>query len=453
MAVDTHTPIVIAAEAPSVTPGASTEPLPSPTLPVTATFQAQPTARPWDQKGRLNILLVGVDQQDGGFRTDTMIVASIDPTTHRVALFSMPRDTWGLPTPPGSALSLLWGPSLNFKLNALWTYSDPYRGLFPGGGADALKEAMSYALFGTPNAIPYYVLVSFSGFQDIIDTFGGVTINVPAPLVDNGFPGNGDGQHLRVNIPAGMQHMNGFEALTYARSRKGGGYYNDYDRSARQEQLLVALKQQADLSAISSHLSDLIDDLSSTIHTDIPEGPDVLGALIDQARFVNLVNIKTYAFSTSGYGEGAMVGPVDSQTSAFLPDLYTIRATVAAATSPAAKVAPKAVVTEQAPIVVEVGSGTAQQAADLVAYLQYLGLNAEVGAAQPGDDPTKMLVVDGADGVYPQTLAFLEQVLGLAGPVSTDGSTAVQASSQAGQQIEFVIILGANTPDITPPSS
>ena len=432
-----HSPIVIAAEPsdPAISP--------DPTLKPGVTFAAPPTPKAWDRQGRLNILLVGVDEQDGGFRTDSMIVASIDPKAHRVALFSLPRDTYGLPMPPSTGLSWLWGRNYNYKLNTLWVRSDPYRQLFPNGGADALKQAMSYAMFGRADAISYYVLVNFSGFQTIVDTLGGVTVNVPAPIIDNGYPGNGDGEHQRLYVPAGMQHFNGSQALAYARSRHCPGTVgcDDYNRSARQEAILIALEQQANLGLISSHLGDLLDALSSSIHTDIPEGPEVLGALIDQARYITPTNIKTYAFSTDGgYGVGA-----------FVPILDRIQATVAAVTSTTAGLAPQPVLEEGAPIVVNAGSGTAQQAADMVAYLQSLGLNAQLGEGLPNTDQTKLLVVNGADSAYPQTLALLEKSLGLSGPISTDGSTSVQAVTDPARQVGFVIVLGANGPHLTAP--
>ena len=318
-----HSPVAIASPRPD--PAGTVEPVL--TFPPQRSMLPAPTPQPWNSNSRLNILLVGADEQGGGLRTDTMIVVSLDPVTHAVSMFSMPRDTYGLPMPPNSRLSALWGSNFNYKLNALWEYSDRYRDLFPGGGADALKQALGYAYGLT---ISYYVLVNFAGFQDVVDGLGGVTINVPAPVVDDGYPGNdGDGQHLRIYIPAGIQHMNGSEALTYARSRKGGTYYDDYDRSARQEQLLVALEQQADIGEVSAHLSQLMDGLSMTIHTDLPEGPTVLGPLLDQARYVTLASIRSCAFSPAGgYGTSAMIGRTGSQLSVFLPDIARIRAEV-----------------------------------------------------------------------------------------------------------------------------
>ena len=318
-----HSPVAI--DSPSPNPAGTVEPVV--TVPPQQAVPPAPTFKPWRSNSRLNILLVGVDEQDGGFRTDTIIVVSLDPLTHEVAMFSMPRDTYGLPMPPNSRLSALWGSSFNYKLNSLWAYSDRYRDLFPGGGADALKQALGYA-YGLD--IQYYVLVNFSGFQNVVDALGGVTVNVPAPVVDDGYPGNnGDGQHLRIYIPAGIQHMNGSQALTYARSRKGGIYYDDYNRSARQEQLLVALEQQANIGEVSAHLSELMDGLSATIHTDLPEGPSVLGPLLDQARYVTLTSITSISFSPSGaYGASAMIGPTGSQQSVFMADVASIRAEV-----------------------------------------------------------------------------------------------------------------------------
>ncbi len=444
-----HSPIEVAQASPE-----PTFELVSPTpLPVQSYLPDTPSATPTpsptpapaqiDLTGRINILLVGVDRQGGGFRTDSMIVASVDKATHKAALFSMPRDTMFLPMPPNSALSSLWGPKFGNKLNALWAYSDKYRNLFPGGGADALKQALGYALFGRIDAIPYYVLVDFDGFENVIDTLGGVTINVPAPVIDDGYPGNGDGQHLRVYIPAGIQHMTGAEALVYARSRKGSGYYDDYNRSARQEQILIALQQETDVGAISSHLGDLIDALKDSVHTDIPEGPDVLGALIDQARYLNLANTKTYAFSTAGYGYSNLFTSGTSQQYGFVPDIDRIRAAVAQVTS--GKLDPsisQGVMDEQAPIVVENGSGTPVPAGDLVGRLQSLGLNAQPGSDQPVSNELKLVVVNGADVTYPNTFAMLEKMLGVSGPPTTDGSTQVQSAVEPSEATGFVIITG-----------
>jgi LCP family protein required for cell wall assembly len=445
---DLHSPIAIATDAPN----ASEEPDPVVTLPPQMTFYPEPTQAPWDMTGRLNILLVGVDTQANGFRTDSMIVVSLDPEAHQVAMFSIPRDTYGLPMPPRSRLSTLWGSSFNYKLNALWKYSDRYRDLFPGGGADALKQALGYLYFGDQKAINYYVLVDFQGFQKVVDTLGGVTIDVPAPIVDDGFPGNdGSGLHKRVYIPAGIQHMSGDQALTYARSRKASPYYNDYNRSARQQQILVALQQQADANEISAHLGGLMDALSQTVHTDLPEGPDILGALIDEARHIRADSIKTYAFAPSVYGYAT----TNAAGSVFIPDVAAIRKAVQGAL--AGEGSPdrlQAAIGERAPIFVENGTGTPGQDTTLAAYLASVGFSAQASTAVPPQlgGTTRLLSVNGAADEYPATFEQLEALLGLSGLPATDPNARVQAVSDAdvAGTPSFIIVTGTDTPALTP---
>ena len=90
--------------------------------------------------------------------------------------------------------------------------------------------------------IKYFVEVNFDGFKQIVDVMGGVTINVQVPVSDDRFPSS-DNKLRRVYIPSGIQHMNGAEALRYARSRHGS---SDFDRGARQQRVLLSLREQAD---------------------------------------------------------------------------------------------------------------------------------------------------------------------------------------------------------------
>jgi LCP family protein required for cell wall assembly len=445
LARDIHAPIAIA------TPDPSSSDVYGPILTYAPGQSIQPATSvpPWDGKSRLNILLVGVDRSDRWFHTDSMIVVSLDPKTHKVAMFSIPRDTYALPLPPNSCLSSIFGSTYNRKLNTLWMYANGYRDCFPGGGADALKQALGYT-YGLD--IQYYVLVDFGGFRKVIDTLGGVTVNVPAPVRDDGYPGNfNDGQHLRIYIPAGIQHMTGDEALTYARSRKGSGYYDDYNRSARQEQILVAIQQQADPAVISAHLGDLIDALSGTVRTDIPEGPGVMSTLLDEAGRVNIESIDTYAFSPPTYGNAGML----AHSYVFIPYVDAMKATVKAAISGSghAQDQMQELLDEYAPIVVENGTGVSGQETTLAAYLRSLGLNAQSGTTQPAQTGgrTRLVVMNGADGHFPATFAFLEKTLGLSGSPLPDTSSLVQAVTDPDEAIGFVIITGTDTPNLTAP--
>jgi LCP family protein required for cell wall assembly len=441
---DISKPVVIEESTPE--PGNTEEPVPSVSFPPQMTFEPAPTVQPWTGKGRLNVLLVGVDQSSG-FRTDTMMVVSVDPSTHGVAMFSIPRDTTGVPMPPKSRLSQLWGSVYPYKLNTLWKNSDKYRSLFPNGGVDALEQALGYLFFGDQGAIQTYVLVDFQGFQKVVDTFGGVTINVPYPIVDNSYPGNSgnghSGLHYRVFIPAGIQHMNGDQALTYARSRHGT---SDYDRASRQQRVLIALEQEANIDEISSHLSQLIDDLSSTIHTDILKklGPDKLATILQLAKSIKPNDIQSYVFGGPTY-----------LFSGYVPNVTKIRATVKAVVS-GQSVAPdphQVAVDENAPILVENGTATAGQDTDLAAYLQSIGFDAQASASQPAQlgGITRLLCVNGADIQYPATFAELESTLGLSGTPSADSFAAVRAVSDPTQDAGFVIVTGTNLPGLSPP--
>jgi LCP family protein required for cell wall assembly len=437
---DVHTALVLDTSTPDVTlvPGS---PEATVTYPPQQTFPPLPTIQPWTGTGRLNILLIGADIGGGGL-TDTMIVASIDPVSHRVAMFSIQRDTVCLPLPARLAHFFpSWCSRPYPHLNEMYKDADRYK--YPGGGPAALKQALGYYLFGSESAIQYYALVTFSGFQKVIDTLGGVTINVPAPLKDVSF--SDVSTHLNVYIPAGIQHMNGSQALIYARSRKDlksdgseSTLFNNLNRSARQQQILVALEQQANINDISAHLSDLVDALGQTVHTDIPEGPDVLGPMIQLAKSVKASDIRSYVLPLS-------------------PNITATRATVKAAFAPGSKATGdlQAAIDEIAPIIVENGTGISGQDTTVASFFQGIGLNALASASQPPQlgGPTRLLCINGADTQYPATLAVLEQTLGLTAAPSTDPSAAVQIVSEPNEAVGFVIITGADLPVLTVPAS
>ena len=199
----------------------------------------------WNGKDRLNILLIGADQRpkEGTFNTDTLIVVSIDPTTKQVAMFSLPRDTVDVPIPAGPARSV-FGSVYRGKINSLWLNARYRADAFPGTdksrGFNALKSVLG-ELYGLD--IQYYVMVNFEGFKNIVDTLGGVTINVQNPVLDDHYPGGPAGASIRVYIPAGVQHMNGAQALIYARSRHTS---SDFDRAQRQQRVILSIREQAD---------------------------------------------------------------------------------------------------------------------------------------------------------------------------------------------------------------
>jgi LCP family protein required for cell wall assembly len=145
------------------------------------------TIPPWDGKARLNILLIGTDQRpdQGSYNTDTLIVVSIDPVTKQVAMLSLPRDTVDVPLPRNWRAYGFYGGVYPAKINSLWARARGQANLFPGSksrerGFNALKGALG-ELYQID--IPYYIEVDFNGFKKIVDTFGGVAIDVQVPVV------------------------------------------------------------------------------------------------------------------------------------------------------------------------------------------------------------------------------------------------------------------------------
>ena len=177
---------------------------------------------------RVNILLMGVDSRPGETdpaRTDVMMVVSVDPLTKRVGMLSIPRDLW-VPIP---------GFGEN-RINTAYFYGEAKK--LPGGGPALAEKTIQYN-FGVH--INYYIVVNFGGFKKGVDALGGVTIDVPHDLNDPSFPDDTYGFKGLV-ITKGVHHFNGQEALDYARTRHQD---SDFGRMRRQQQVLVAVKEQA----------------------------------------------------------------------------------------------------------------------------------------------------------------------------------------------------------------
>lgn len=189
-----------------------------------------------ERNDRVNILLLGIggEGHDGPLLTDTMIIASIQPSTRRAALISIPRD-----------LVISVNGTIE-KANAINAFAESRE---RGSGGRATREALERVL---GIAIPYHIRVDFSGFAGLVDDLGGVDIVVEHTLDDSRYPieGNEDAsweerfEHLV--IPAGRQHMDGALALKYVRSRHAIGVEgSDFARGRRQQRLLLAVRDRA----------------------------------------------------------------------------------------------------------------------------------------------------------------------------------------------------------------
>lgn len=203
--------------------------------------------------GRVNILILGIGGQghEAPNLSDTIMVMSIDPKTKDAALLSIPRDLY-VKIPASDSTRTQYA-----KINAANAY----------GGPELAARTVSNVI-GVP--IHYYVIIDFSGFRQAVDAVGGVDINVAKAISDPDYPcDNERGGYCPLRIAAGMQHMNGAVALRFARSRKST---SDFDRAARQQMVISALRTKAlQLSTLTNpvKLSSLIDAIGSHIKTDI----------------------------------------------------------------------------------------------------------------------------------------------------------------------------------------
>ncbi len=180
----------------------------------------------WTGTDRVTVLILGIDQrmqeEDDYWRTDTMILATLDPVTMQAGLLSIPRDLW-VPIP---------GYTEN-RINTAHALGEGYS--HPGGGSALAVETVEYNL-GVE--IDYYVRVNFQAFIDGVDLIGGIDIDVPEAIDDYCYPTPDYGCE-QLHIDAGLQHFYGDMALKYARIRHTAG--GDFDRARRQQQVIDAI--------------------------------------------------------------------------------------------------------------------------------------------------------------------------------------------------------------------
>ena len=210
---------------------------------------------------RINVLVLGVDAAAGrtATLTDTMMVISLDPVGKTASIVSLPRDIVGIPLGNGDT----FGP----KLNSLMAYADTHPDAFPNGGLRTLQDAIG-ALLGIP--IHYSARMEFTGFIEMVDAVGGVDVTVAKGFEDPGYDGYGQAGGRGWSITTGEHHLDGPDALAYARSRKADGE-SDFTRAARQQQILVGLRDAVtDGGSVFWRLPGLLDAVGDAIRTDMP---------------------------------------------------------------------------------------------------------------------------------------------------------------------------------------
>ncbi|MEO7588120.1 MAG: LCP family protein [Arachnia sp.] len=263
---------------------------------------------PWKNTPRLNIMLLGADSANArdprnGLRADTIMVASIDTATGATTIIQIPRNVQYTPFPKGSALEQQFprgfrgeGDPAEWYINALWDkavidYPDLLQGqTYPG--AEAMKQGVQGI---TGLKIDYFVLLNIDGVQRLIDAMGGVTVNINERLP---IASNTTGKRPTGWLEPGPdQHLGGYDAMWYARSRSTT---SDYARMARQSCLVNAIVKQANPKTMLSSYEAIAEASAQMVMTDIPQ--QVLEPMVSLSLKVKDAKITRLVFSPGKNG-------------------------------------------------------------------------------------------------------------------------------------------------------
>ena len=274
---------------------------------------------------RVTGLIIGVDSGVGRstYLTDTMIVVSLDPVAETVSLVSIPRDMVDVPLSDGR--------KFRGKINSLVAYARNHPKQFPGSngkGFDVLMDALGTLL---KEPIQYYAKVDLGGFVKVVDTLGGVNVNVARSFCDSHY--SEYGYENGFSIQRGRHHLNGLQALAYARVRKPAGE-SDFTRAARQQEVVTGIRDAVVRGGFLNDPVGLLKAIGSTVETNVPRKklPDLADAAANINRKGTYRAVITHPLVRGAY---------DSRGSIQKPDIGDIRA-LAANDLPADRDAPPA---------------------------------------------------------------------------------------------------------------
>jgi LCP family protein required for cell wall assembly len=273
---------------------------------------------------KIRVLLMGIDQRSAVesadteyFRTDTMIVVQIDPVRRTAGMISIPRDLY-VPI-PGFTES---------RINNANVLGDS--GGYPGGGPALAMKTIEENL-GID--IDHYALVNFDVFLTVVDTVApnGVEVCIPEEIYDPYYPDEGYG-FIEVRFEPGCQRLNAERLLQYARTRKTEG--SDFDRSRRQQQVLLAVQEEVvsagGITNLVTRAPALWQQLGDNLRTDMTLEEAIDLALI--ATTIDRDNVQTaqinnlhVTFAKDEDGNDILI-PVPASISLLIQDTFNTQA-------------------------------------------------------------------------------------------------------------------------------
>jgi LCP family protein required for cell wall assembly len=217
--------------------------------------------------GRYNVLLLGGDSgaDRWGLRPDSITVASIDEETGHTILFGLPRNMQNFPFREGSVMDEQFPDGFDCEgcyLNSLSTFAEDNEGLFKkydNPGVEATIEGVEGI---TGLEINYFAMVNLKGFRNLVDAVGGVRLNVRDRI-----PIGGIGAPITGYIEPGLQRLDGYQTLWFARSRSGA---DDYSRMARQKCVMNAMLDQLSPQLVVTKFSEIAKASQKVVSTNLP---------------------------------------------------------------------------------------------------------------------------------------------------------------------------------------
>lgn len=220
------------------------------------------------------VLLLGTDGRPGEevYRSDSIILARIDPTEKKASLISIPRDT----------MVVYNGETM--KINATHAVNGP----------QGVVEAVNDLCFNGEQKISHYAEINFEGMEDLIDAVGGIDLEATEEVDDP--------EHLDIKIEKGFQHMDGATALTYARCRYT--YVDgDFTRMRHQRQVLSALAKKILNDLDPATIMGTVEELSKVVITTlgVQDIVSVANAMrgMDVEKDMYVANVPSYADETT----------------------------------------------------------------------------------------------------------------------------------------------------------
>jgi len=243
----------------------------------------------------VSVLLLGTDRRSpdsNANNTDTLMLFHLDPDARRIAILSIPRDLYV--EIPGHGQG---------RVNAAYAWGEQDE----TGGLALARQTISTTL-GIP--VQHAVLLDFHAFVTFIDAIGGVDVDVTYAISDPIYPDSGTG-YDPFYLSAGQRHLDGATALKYARTRATPG--GDFDRTARQRQLVLAVRERVTrldlLPGLIAQSPQLWGALQAAFETDLTLGEIVDLAVIssripaDQIVTAGIDQTSTHFWTTPGGAE------------------------------------------------------------------------------------------------------------------------------------------------------